>query len=125
LKLVCASADQWKAWEHDRWMTAQDKPGCMFLYGEKSADARTLTVEQREHGHYAHHICAEVEVEDVVKGGIVRRWQPKNKENHWLDASYYADVAAAILGVRMFGEAKSNRLPPGERPTPAQLAGRK
>jgi hypothetical protein len=42
-KLVCASADQWKAWEHDRWMTAKDKPGCMFIYGDKSADARVLT----------------------------------------------------------------------------------
>jgi len=123
-KLVCASADQWKAWEHDRWMTAKDKPGCMFIYGEKSADARVLTAEQREHGHYAHHICAEVEVEDVVKGGIVRRWQPKNKENHWLDASYYADVAAAIKGVRVMASGIVKRTP-SERPTAAQLAGGK
>lgn len=100
-KLVCASADQFKAWEHDRWQTAQDKPGCMFLYGEKASTPGQMSVDQRAHGHYAHHICAEVEVEDLVKGGIVRRWQTKTKENHWLDASYYADVGAAIQGVRV------------------------
>lgn len=116
IKLVCASSDQWKAWEHDRWMTAQDKPGCMFLYGAKAIDPRTMTTEQREHGHYAHHICAEVEVEDVVKGGIVRRWAAKNKENHWLDASYYADVAAAIKGVRVLtGQAAPRPQATGER----------
>lgn len=121
-KLVCASADQWKAWEHDRWMTAQDKPGCMFVYGEKSQDGKTLTTDQREHGHYAHHICAEVEVEDVVKGGLVRKWKSKNKENHWLDASYYADVAAAIKGVRVIGVAGPvGRPPPAERKTIAQM----
>lgn len=120
-KLVCASADQWKAWEHDRWMTARDKPGCMFLYGEKSADPRTMNSDQREHGHYAHHICAEVEVEDVVKGGIVRKWVAKNKENHWLDASYYADVAAAIKGVRVLGAAKAAP-EPSQRPSARELA---
>ena len=124
IKLVCASSDQWKAWEHDRWMTANDKPGCMFIYGAKSADSRILTAEQREHGHYAHHICAEVEVEDVVKGGIIRRWKPNHKENHWLDASYYADVAAAIKGVRVLGNGEIKRNP-ADRPTAAQLAGKK
>lgn len=123
-KLVCASADQWKAWEHDRWMTARDKPGCMFLYGEPSPDGRTLSRDQREHGHYAHHICAEIEVEDVVKGGIVRKWVAKNKENHWLDASYYADVAAAIKGVRVLGSAPAAKLAPSARPTAADLAKR-
>lgn len=121
-KLVCASADQWKAWEHDRWMTAQDKPGCLFLYGEKSEKPEQLTLDQREHGHYAHHICAEVEIEDVVKGGIVRKWKSKNKENHWLDASYYADVAAAIKGVRIVGTASPARKPPEQRMSARQLA---
>lgn len=120
-KLVCASADQWKAWEHDRWQTATDKPGCMFIYGEKASNPAEMTQDQREHGHYAHHICAEVEVEDVVKGGIVRKWRSKNKENHWLDASYYADVAAAIAGVRILGTVPSARPNPSERPSPEDL----
>lgn len=102
-RLVCASADQWKAWEHDRWQTARDKPGCMFLYGQPSDRPEYLSIDQRAHGHYAHHICAEVEVEEVIKGAMKRRWKSANKENHWLDASYYADVAAAIKGVRVLG----------------------
>lgn len=123
-KFVCASADQWKAWEHDRWMTAHDKPGCLFLYGEKSADGRSLTPDQREHGHYAHHICAEVEIEEEHKGAMRRRWKPKNKENHWLDASYYCDVAAAIKGVRVLGNAPAARPAPNERPSARDLAAR-
>lgn len=123
--LVCASADQWKAWEHDRWMTAQDKPGCMFLFGEPSESKEYLSPDQRDHAQYAHHICAEVEVEEEYKGAMRRRWLSKNKENHWLDASYYADVAAAIKGVRVLGMAPKSALPPpNERPTAAQLAAR-
>ena len=102
-QLVCADADQWKAWEHDRWMTAQDKPGCLFLFGEKGEDVEFMSADQRAHGHYAHHICAEVEVEEIVKGAMKRRWKAKG-ENHWLDASYYADVAAAIKGIRALGQ---------------------
>lgn len=108
-KFVCCSADQWKAWEHDRWMTAHDKPGCLFLYGAKSEDGRSMTPDQREHGHYAHHICAEVEIEEEHKGALRRRWKAKNKENHWLDASYYCDVAAAIKGVRVLGNAPATK----------------
>lgn len=102
--LVCASADQWKAWEHDRWLTARDKPGCMYLWGQPDDDPRRLSPDQQQHGHYAHQICAEVEVEEVHKGALRRRWKNNSKENHWLDASYYADVAAAIKGVRVVSE---------------------
>ena len=126
-KLVCADADQWKAWEHDRWMTAMDKPGCMFLFGEKSKEPELLSIDQQEHGQYAHQICAEVEVEDVVRGGIVRKWKTKTSkaENHWLDASYYSDVAAAIKGIRVLsGPTKPIATPISQRPTAQQLAGR-
>lgn len=122
-KLVCASADQWKCWEHDRWMTATDKPGVMKLFGLASEHQGLLSPDQRDHGHYAHHICAEVEVEDIVKGGIVRRWRSHSKENHWLDASYYADVGAAMKGIRILGTIPVAK-PASERPTAAQLASR-
>lgn len=122
IKLVCASADQWKAWEHDRWMTAIDKPGCMFLYGELPENGYVISAEQRAHTHYGHHICAEVEVEEDG----VRKWRKKNKENHWLDASYYADVAAAMKGIRLLGESKTvAAVPPADRPSARDLAGRK
>lgn len=108
-RLVCASADQWKLFEHDRWMTARDKPGCMSLFGEPHERPELLSADEREHGHFAHHICAEVEVEEEHKGALRRRWLTKSKDNHWLDASYYADVAAAIKGVRVFGSPAASK----------------
>jgi len=116
--LVCALADKWKAWEHDRWMTAQDKPGCMWLWGERG-DGPRLSLDEREHGHYASHIVAEVEIEDTVKGSLVRKWKSKQTENHWLDASYYADVAAAMKGIRVLVGVPEQ---PKKRQTLAQMA---
>lgn len=112
VRLVECSADKWKAWEHDRWMTATDKPGCMFLYGERSEDPEKLSGDEIHHRAYAQQICAEVEVEEMVKGVLKRKWKAKG-ENHWLDASYYSCVAAAIKGVRlpMVATAKSKSVP--------------
>lgn len=96
---VHADADYWKAWEHDRWMTAQDKPGCMFLWG--NADTPLF-----QHETYSKHICAEIEVEEIHKGVLRRVWVPRAREMDWLDASYYADVAAAIKGIKVLTSAK-------------------
>lgn len=95
-----ADADQWKAWEHDRWMSDPTKPGAMFLFGENGKDPRGLSGDEVTHQQYAKHICGEVEVEESDNGLLRRYWKKKN-ENHWLDASYYADVAAHILGVKV------------------------
>ncbi len=123
-ELVCASSDQWKAWEHDRWLTAADKPGCMFLFGLPSDDPRYMSPDQRDHATYAMHICAEREVEEFTPQGLKRRWKQFQKDNHWLDASYYANVAAAMKGVRVLDTKASTPSPPAQRPTMAQLAGR-
>src|SRR5690606_2537044 len=92
LWLVCADADRWKAWEHDRWMTAPQSPGCMYLFGQGSGTDR-MNFDERSHHSYAPHIWNEVEVEEPYKGGIRRIWKAKGP-NHYLDASYYASVAA-------------------------------
>lgn len=103
--LVNADADRWKAWEHDRWMTppARDKAGCMFAFGTGSGEPKSLAGDELEHKQYAKHICGEVEVEETVDGIVRRKWKPKG-ENHWLDASYYSDVAANMCGVRIGGK---------------------
>jgi phage terminase large subunit GpA-like protein len=106
LWLVCADADRWKAWEHDRWMTAPDKPGCMMLFGEPSDNPERLSSDEKSHHSYARHICNEVEVEEPYKGTIRRRWNAKSDNTHWLDASYYADVAAAIKGIKLLSPAR-------------------
>ncbi|HZZ28479.1 MAG TPA: terminase gpA endonuclease subunit [Pirellulales bacterium] len=97
LWLVCADADRWKAWEHDRWMTSPGKPGCMMLFGQ-SSEAERMSTDEKAHFSFAKHICNEIEVEDI-KG---RRFVAKSENTHWLDASYYSDVAASMEGIRIF-----------------------
>lgn len=101
--LIHINADHWKGWEHDRWMSDPAKPGALLLYGEPSRDPERLSPDQKGHLSYAHHICAEVEVEEPVKGRLKRYWKTKNHNNHYLDCSYRADVAAAMCGMRLFG----------------------
>jgi len=98
--LVCTDADRWKAWEHDRWMTPTDKPGTMFLFGEPGIGDR-LSFDEKSHFSYSKHLTSEVEVEEPVRGALVRRWKSKSDTNHYLDASYMADVAANMKGVRI------------------------
>jgi hypothetical protein len=105
LWLVCADADRWKEWEHARWMTAANNPGAMLLFGENSANER-LSIDEKSHHSYARHICNEVEVEEPHKGGLRRRFHAKSDNTHWLDASYYATVAAHIKGIRVIKSAR-------------------
>lgn len=92
--LVNMDTNRWKTWEHDRWMTATDKPGVLFVHGDAGTDRKIHTA-------YSHHIVAEVEVENVKKGVLVREWKAKSSNNHWLDASYMSDVAANMKGIRL------------------------
>lgn len=98
-----AYADHWKGWEHDRWRTGPDKPASMRLFGEAHEDGSRLSQDSLSHATYAKQICSEVEIEEPYKGGIRRRWKTVAKDNHYLDASCYCNVAASILGVRMTG----------------------
>jgi len=99
--LVCMDTDRWKAYEHDRWMTATDKPGTMMIFGEPSEIAKRMSFDEKSHFSYAKHVTAEIEVEEVVKGVLRRRWKAKSDNNHWLDASYMSCVAANMKGIRL------------------------
>lgn len=101
--MVHINADHWKGWEHDRWMMDTDKPGCLFNWGEPSADPDRFSIDEKFHFSFARHLTAEVEVEEPVKGVLKRYWKAHRDSNHWFDAAYRADVAAAIQGVRLFG----------------------
>lgn len=98
--LVCADADRWKEWEHNRWLTVEDQPGSMTIFGERSESDR-LTVDQKEHHSYSRHICNEKEVEKLIRGTVKRVWMQKSDNNHWLDASYYSDVAGSMRGIKL------------------------
>lgn len=124
LWVVHCDADRWKEFEHDGWMTATDKPGCSFLYGEANEKKELLSADQRAHELYAQHICGEVLAEVDYKGFRVRKWIPKGKQNDYLDASYISDVAAAIKGIRVVGSATAAP-PPKSLAEMAKAAGRR
>lgn len=128
--LVCSDADRWKAWEHDRWMTSPDKAGCLFVWGIPHEDPSRMSSDQKGHIGYAHHITNEREVEEPIRGQLVRKWKLKSDNNHYLDASCYANVAANMRGVRIassraaIAESVKQRVDPMNRPSLRQLAGR-
>lgn len=102
LWLVAADADHWKTYEHDRWLTSPEKPGSLRMWGVASDDRNgRMSPDEKAHFSYARHICNEAEVEELVKGTLRRRWRAKSENTHWLDASYYATVAASIKGIRL------------------------
>lgn len=104
LWLVCADTDRWKQWEHNRWLTPEDEPGCMTIFGQRSDNDR-LSKDQKDHHSYSRHICNEKEIEKQFKDGVVKRvWYQKSDNNHWLDASYYSDVAGSMRGIKISAE---------------------
>ena len=124
--LVCADADRWKTWIHDRWMTSPGKPTALQVYGLPSDSPDRLSSDQADHHSFAHHICCESEIEEPWRGTIRRRWKPKGHNNHWLDASYYAAVAMSIRGLQPDAAAPSvatRRVDPAARPSIADMRG--
>lgn len=108
--VVHVDADRWKGFEHERWMTAQDRPGCMFVFGEdKSGEHGVLSADEHVHDQYAAHICGEIEAEVMVKGFPVRKWIANGGACDWFHASYISDVAAAMQGIRIIGTATATR----------------
>lgn len=106
LWLACVDADRWKSYEHDRWLTPPDRTGSMQLFGVPSEQpGGRMNDDEKGHHSYARHICNETEVEEVYKGTLRRRWKAKSENTHWLDASYYATVAASIRGVTIVNAA--------------------
>lgn len=103
--LTCMDSDRWKAYEHERWMTPTNRPGTMMLYGEPGTGDK-LSHDEKSHFSYAKHLTAEVEVEEPVKGVVVRKWKAKSDTNHYFDASYMSHVAANMKGIRLFGKAE-------------------
>ena len=56
---------------------------------------------RKEHLAYSKHITAEIEVEESVKGVLNATLRTRATSNHFLDASYMADVAASMKGIRL------------------------
>lgn len=102
----------WKKQVHQRFITAtfddigKHQDGTLSLWHEESRMA---------HKTYSHHVCAEMWEERFIEGkGLVGKWQPKSKRNHWLDATALALCAAGVHGFRVLP--RTRPLPPPVRP---------
>jgi hypothetical protein len=78
-----------------------------MIFGYDSDNPERLSEDQKALHSYARHICNEMEREEPYKGGIRRVFRKKSDNNHWLDASYYSDVAANMRGVKLGIESPS------------------
>jgi hypothetical protein len=121
--LILCLADYWKGWEHDRWLTDPHMPSSGQLFGQPGSGAR-LSLDQKAHTSFSHHIDAEKEVEEVIKGVLKRYWKktPGRGQNHFLDASCYANVAANMKGISIMNPNAKPKAAPGNRPSARELA---
>jgi phage terminase large subunit GpA-like protein len=89
----------WKQWVHERFMTPCFDEQNMLRRG-------SLSIYQpdgnQRHTSYAQHIVAEEMQTEFKEGkGVATKWNVKNDNNHWLDATYMAAAASEVCGVKL------------------------
>jgi hypothetical protein len=90
--------DHWKAFVHERFLTAAGQPGSLTLFADHG--------DPRTHLAFARHIVAEELREEFEPGkGLVRKWHAVHRNNHWLDVLVGCCCAADMLGVRLLAPA--------------------
>ena len=91
-------ANHWKSWLHQRLKTPIGEPGAVTLYQmARNLDGRP----SGDHLKFARHLLAERQVQEVVKGVPVTRFEVLSRNNHWLDSTTLACVAGHVAGVRL------------------------
>lgn len=79
------NSDKWKSRLHECLKIPANHPGGLTLF------------DSANHMTYAKHLCAEQKVEEYVPGtGTVTRWEQVSRNNHYLDATVLAMVAANL-----------------------------
>lgn len=110
-RLVSMHADRWKRQLHQGFAAAAGAPGSLELFKR----------EPREHLGFARQIIAEREEEEFVPGrGARRYWRQVSHANHYLDCSYGAMVAAAMLGINLVTGERVKQARPKGRDTGAK-----
>lgn len=98
----------WKTFVALRWQTPFGSPGCLAIYGSRSAD----------HQMFADHCTSEVGVEKPGLGRTVYEWTLlPSRENEWLDCVVGCAAGAAIAGLKW---SPANSAPGTTPPKPAQ-----
>jgi phage terminase large subunit GpA-like protein len=98
---VAIDTNYWKSFIHTAFLTPAGDPGAMTIYGQPD-----------DHALFASHITAETFKATSGDNRNLQEWtlRPMRPDNHWLDASVYAAVAASMQGIKL-----PNREDPAER----------
>lgn len=108
LYLAEVDSDHWKSWVHQRLVSPLSHTGALRLFNAPPNDHLSL----------AKHLTAERKTEEFVTGkGLIVRWEPIRRQNHWLDALYNACAAGHFTGVRLINEVV-REAPPQPPPIP-------
>jgi hypothetical protein len=114
---VLYDADWWKTTWVERIRIALGDRGCWSIFGR----------DPREHALLAEHCVAEKP--EWRQQGDAGQWHwelPSNRpDNHWWDCWVGSAVGASMLGVVVPGTEAPKRKSPAERPSLADLAGRR
>jgi hypothetical protein len=99
----------WKQWVHERFLTPTFDETNMLRRGAMSL---YQTEGTQNHNSFAHHIAAEELITEFKEGrGTVTKWNPKNENNHWLDATYMAAAAGEVCGVKLIAPSEAEVSP--------------
>ena len=89
--LYQVDADHWKQFVQTGFLLPLKQPGQIQLFGS----------DKLVHSAYSSHICAEEWVREFKTGkGFTEGYRTKHQNNHWLDATTYAAVAASMAGAK-------------------------
>jgi hypothetical protein len=109
--VICLDSNYWILWEHDHWMRDRAASGGLWLFGigpnEEEQRRGKLSFDQYNHKTYAMHITAQRQVAELKAGKVVFVWRELRHEDHFLDASKLADVAADMSGLNLTGAARA------------------
>lgn len=101
-------ADHWKKFVHQRFLTPTLDDSGHYRRGGLSL---WQSKQSHRHAKYARQIEAEIWVEEFEQGkGMKAYWERNHKDNHYLDATAMACVAASMCGVRIIGETKRRQV---------------
>jgi phage terminase large subunit GpA-like protein len=98
---VLFDANYWKSFLHARLAVPMGDRGCLSLFGDRPETHRLL----------ADHLTSEYRVPTTGRGRTVDEWRlrPEHIDNHWLDCTVGAAVAASMEGVALFEATKPQR----------------
>jgi len=100
--LYHVNADYWKLTVQNGFLTPVERPGSITLWGD----------DPYKHKTYGKHIVSEIWKRDFVPGKGTREFfDVRDRNNHYLDATYLSAAAAAVCGVRIVGDVEDTKPP--------------